>query len=239
MSHDLASDIAATDLARSVLDSAWLSRLDELKAAFAAEAPLPGFVVVDDFLSPSALESATSEIRGTATSTYTVWSEDGDPLHLKCGFVEPNETYYYLTVHRRPTSPLPTLDRLAAALGAPPVLEIMRALTGRPISRLGMPCVLTAWDPGDFLGEHCDAGPVDRPAQLIVSLSLTLTDTWSERYGGCTKFSWDGSEREVTTWPHTNRAVIFAPHRGSLHWVERLTREAPARTRFTWTLHYE
>jgi len=205
--------------------------------AFRDQEPLPDFLIIKDFLSRSALEHALNGCARAHLEDYAVWSESSDSSQLVSGFGPPDPECSFLTYHQRSREPLVELEDVGAALASPEVLALLSELTGERLSRLGLPHVLTSWGPGCFLGEHCDAGPSDKPAKLVIALSLTKY--WERGFGGATQFAWSGSGRRVTTWPRLNQAALFRPHLGSIHWVEHIAEHAPYATRFTWTLHYE
>jgi 2-oxoglutarate-Fe(II)-dependent oxygenase superfamily protein len=88
-------------------------------------------------------------------------------------------------------------------------------------------------DAMSFVEAHTD----HVPKQKLV-LSLSLTEQWEESYGGTAVFAWTGLERAVRIPPRLNTAVLFVPFSGSFHWVEQISKNAPAKRRFTWTLFF-
>jgi hypothetical protein len=223
-----------TTVTTSLFNPVVLARTDEVRAAFQAETPLPGFVIVPDLLSEYWLQEALAGCDASELSTWCGYAIDEDMRVLRNEFCEPREGPIYVTVHQRPVQPVPQLQDLHARFVAPSTLDALRELTGIPLKPEGHRSVLTSWGPWSFLTQHTDA---NRPNRLLVSLSLTRR--WSPRFGGITGWRWAGVKETVWVEPHLNNAVLFAPFSGSDHWVEQIASDAPGRLRFTWTMEYE
>lgn len=213
-----------------------LGYLRALRALFQSEFPLPGFVVIPDFLTAEALSNALEGCHSAEYATFCGYSPTGDPRDIRAEFCEPREDYTYATIHERPVSEIPQLTRLYEAFATAETRRVLAEMTGIELREIGFPSVLTCWGPWSFLEPHTDAGTPSRPTRLVVSLSLT--ERWDPRHGGATTFWWTGSPRSVTIQPQLNTAVLFAPHPGSFHWVEQIAGDAPPRSRFTWVLPY-
>ncbi|MEF8736827.1 MAG: 2OG-Fe(II) oxygenase [Candidatus Accumulibacter necessarius] len=209
----------------------------QLAAIFRAESSLPGLAVVSSFFSDDAVGMLVGALKEIKFYRYCVWSPTNSDDDLRRAFQEPDLRFAHLSIHARPmVLDNPTFLRTAEALGSPPVLQWLNAVSGRPINYLDPRHVLTRWGPGDFLGPHLDAGSADQPVALV--LSISLTQGWRREWGGETVFEWDGSNTRLTSYPKANQTIIFAPHQGSYHWVEPVAESAPPDVRHTWTLHY-
>lgn len=209
----------------------------QLAAMFRTESPLPGLAVVSSFFSEDAVGALVEAMPKIEFSRYCVWSPTNSEDDLRSAFREPDLRFAHLSIHTRPrVLDNPDFLRTAEALGSPPVLQWLSTVSGRPINYLDPRHVLTRWGPGDFLGPHLDVGSVEQPVALVLSISLTRD--WRRDWGGETVFEWEGSKTRLTSYPKANQAIIFAPHRGSYHWVEPVAESAPPDRRHTWTLHY-
>ena len=211
-------------------------RLARLALQFAQPDPLPGLVVVPDFLSPAALQLALTAADTAELDTFCGHADPQDPGNLRNEFFKPVPDRVYCTIHQRPRKRSAAMKSLHAAFCAPPMLEQMRQLSGEPIGDSNHGSVLTAWGPWSFLREHCDFGDPQQPNLLVVSLSLTCE--WSPEFGGMTGFAWNGRPPVLRVAPTLNTAVVFRPHKGSIHWVEQIAGTAPRRQRYTWTMEY-
>jgi hypothetical protein len=218
------------------INPAVLARADAIRDAFQSEEPLPGFVIVRDFLAPDQLEQALAGCDQAQVANFCGHAPQDDPRALRNEFFEPVEGHVYVTIHQRAVEPVPQLDALQELFTAEPTLAAMERLTGMELSRHGHRSVLTAWGPWSFLGPHTDATRAGRPNRVLISLSLTRR--WDVRYGGLTGFQWNGSGPAIRVEPKLNSAVIFRAFPGSVHWVEQVGGDAPDRLRYTWTMEY-
>jgi hypothetical protein len=218
------------------INRAVLDRSDALRDAFQAPTPLPGFVIVSNFLTREHLEQALAGCDGAKVATFCGHAPEEDPLAVRNEFFEPVEGRLYITIHQRPVEGVPLLRALHDLLVAEETLVAMESLTGIALSRDGHRSVLTSWGPWTFLGPHTDAASAGRPNRLIVSLSLTRH--WDRRFGGITGFQWNGAGPTVWVEPRLNNAVIFKAFEGSVHWVEQIAGDAPDRLRYTFTMEY-
>jgi Rps23 Pro-64 3,4-dihydroxylase Tpa1-like proline 4-hydroxylase len=151
-------------------------------------------------------------------------------------FAEPEEDGVYVTIHQRPSQPMPALERLNLAFGSRDMVKLMAQLYGGMLSDKGHCGVLTCWGPHAFIDPHTDQGTDAEPSRIAIALSLT--DGWNPDHGGKTYFQWEDGGRIVCVRPRLNNAIIFATSKDSNHWVEQISGEAPERTRFTWTFSY-
>lgn len=194
-----------------------------LREAFQSDTPLPGMWVISDFLAPQWLACARQAVADCTFAPHEARHPNGTDL---------------LTRHQRAVNCPPSRLTLRHALSSPQALNQLAELTGIDLHVYGDPSgrfeddVLTRWDAGSFLGPHTDHG-----ARLVISLSLT--EAWHPEYGGMTRWAWDGAGREVVIAPRMNCCVLFAPHEGSVHWVEEIAQGAPDAARFTWTSYYQ
>jgi hypothetical protein len=213
-----------------------VERSAQLRAAFASESPLADLVIIPDLLSTVYLEQALAGCDAAPLATFCGYAPADDPQAVRNEFFEPVEGPLYVTIHQRPTGPIPQLQELHDLFVAEQTLVAMEALTGIALSRDGHRSVLTSWGPWSFLGRHCDAATGSRPNRLVISLSLTRS--WQRRFGGLTGFQWNGTGPTLWVEPHLNTAVVFRAFLGSVHWVEQIAGDAPERTRYTWTMVY-
>lgn len=214
-----------------------LSAPNEVRERFVGDLPLPDFVVVTDFLETHLASEVLREALDAPYATWCGYSLTGKEADLKAHFCEPNDQAFFVTVHQRPTRPIPLLDKIGKSFAQPEVMQALREMTGLPLNEMrpfGSE-ILTRWTPGSFLNAHTDAGPKERPTQLVISLSLTAN--WCPDFGGSTMFKWEGSDQSIETWPLFNSAVLFRAHPGSTHWVNRVEDHARS-SRFTFTLHF-
>lgn len=218
------------------INAAVLERSDAVRAAFQAPAPLPGFVIIPDFLTAEYLERALAGCDGANVATFCGHAPEDDPEAVRNEFFEPVEGRLYITIHQRPVGPVPLLRALHERLVAEETLAAMERLTGITLSGEGHRSVLTSWGPWTFLGPHTDATSAGRPNRLILSLSLTRR--WDRRFGGITGFQWNGAGPTVWVEPLLNNVVIFKAFEGSWHWVEQIAGDAPDRLRYTFTMEY-
>jgi 2OG-Fe(II) oxygenase superfamily len=221
------------------MNSVWPLRMSlfeelaTLRARFLAHDPFPSFVLIQRFLDVGALKAPLRQLEAAAFKTYCGWSNHADGRELHAGFRELDEAGFFVTVHQRPVVPVPGLDKLADAIGTRACLSLLSQMTGLTLRLLGRPAVLTSWGPGSFIGRHSDAGPVDNPVQLVLSLSLTRS--WLTDYGGTTTYASETDAQTFTVDPEFNCATIFRPRP---HWVSPVASHGPKRSRYTWTLHF-
>jgi 2OG-Fe(II) oxygenase superfamily len=211
-----------------------LQHQDDVREAFRSRDPLPEFVVIPNFLRKTILDDVSKGCESGKYSTYCSYVHPLDCHDVKSGFCEPNEKDLYVTIHHRPTHPIIAIQRLEDCFKSEDAIGALSALTGRRLSGF-YHSVLICWGRGAFIAPHNDYDP-NCPAQLV--LSLTLTKLWRPSYGGMTIFAWVDADRAVRFRPRLNTAVLFAPHSGSVHWVEQISDRAPPRRRFTWTAFF-
>lgn len=216
------------------LNPSLLKRRDEIRRGFQSDNPLPQFQVVPDFLRGSILDRVLAGCRNAQYSTFCAYCEPTDRKKVLSEFCEPREGPLYVTVHQRPTYPIRELEWLSELFNTSEALAAVADLTGISAKRCD-DGVLTCWGPETFVEAHTDYVPQRR--QKLV-LSLSLTEQWDHSYGGTTVFAWTGLGRAVRMPPRLNTAVLFVPFSGSFHWVEQISKNAPAKRRFTWTLFF-
>lgn len=204
--------------------------------SFRSNLPLYNFTVVNDFLSPDFFISIQNFAQRASMERYCVFSRSEDSRFIEKGFSDPDERYYYLSVHKRMRHRHGVPADIEDLVGSSDMLAFLSAIAGTRLRGLEIPGTLTGWDPGHFLGEHTDEGDPQRPTKLVVSLSLT--SSWKPEFGGMTHYQWLGHESEIVVEPTANTATLFQPGEHSVHWVTPINGTAPANKRYTWTLDY-
>lgn len=177
-------------------------KLDELARAWATATPFP-YVVIDDVVEPETLATLLQ-----AVSQEPHWNNRGEIYD----FMASGETVAH-----------PTLRELHAELGSPPVLDAIRAISGRPVTKADLRSYV--YVPGSYLLPHADSrASIGR----LVAFAYYL---WTE---GC-----EGGELELFACemagdelisarpaqqlvPRANRMVLFDVTNASLHQVREV-----------------
>jgi len=206
-----------------------------IREAFVSDHPLPRFAVIPDFVQSELIDDALAGCKRAHFETYCGYSMTEDGKDMKSGYREPDESAYYVTIHKRSRTPIPEIARLKDLFRTGETIAALNALTDSGITRMLEPDVLTYWSPASFLERHTDDVP-DTHLRLV--LSVSLTEGWEPAYGGATLYAWSNLDRRVRLQPRLNTAVLFAPSSTSDHWVEQVSNDAPPLTRFTWTAFF-
>lgn len=185
--------------------------LDELSQAWAAASPFP-HVVVDDVVEPETLVALQQ-----AVSQEPHWPNRGEIYD----FMASGEA----VVH-------PVLRQLQAELGSAPVLDMVRAVSGRPVANADLRSYV--YLPGSFLLPHADSrASIGR----LVAYAFYIWTQGCEG-GELELFACEMSGDELVTarpalrvLPRDNRMVMFDVTNASLHQV----REVLAGTRVSLT----
>lgn len=177
-------------------------KLDELARAWATASPFP-YVVIDDVVEPETLATLLG-----AVGQEPHWRNLGEIYD----FMASGETVTH-----------PVLRELHAELGSPPVLEAIRAISGRPVTKADLRSYV--YVPGSYLLPHADSrASIGR----LVAFAYYL---WTE---GC-----EGGELELFACemtgdelvsarpvqrlaPRANRLVLFDVTNASLHQVREV-----------------
>jgi Rps23 Pro-64 3,4-dihydroxylase Tpa1-like proline 4-hydroxylase len=212
-----------------------MGRSRAIRDDFTSDHPLPGFTVVPNFLRRELIEDALAGCRRAHFESYCTYSVSAEGGDLKSEFREPEESAYYLTVHKRSRIPIPEVARLKELLRRKESIAALNEFTGAGVTEMFESDVLTYWNPGSFLSQHTDDVP---SIHFRLAISVSLTEDWQPAYGGTTLYAWRGLDRCICFQPQLNAAVIFAPFSGSDHWVEQVSNDAPPLTRFTWTTFF-
>jgi len=212
-----------------------LRRGATLRNEFVSNHPLPRFTVIPDFVRRELIEDALAGCKRAHFETYCGYSMTEDGADLKSQYREPDESAYYVTIHKRSRTPIPEIVRLKDLFRTAESIAALNELTDAGITRMYEPDVLTYWSPGSFLERHTDDVP---HTHFRLVLSVSLTERWGPAYGGATLYAWKALHRHVRLQPRLNTAVMFVPFAGSDHWVEQVSNDAPVLTRFTWTAFF-
>jgi len=176
--------------------------LDELARTWAAAKPFP-YVVLDDVVEPDALAALLH-----AVSQEPHWPNRGEIYD----FMASGETVAH-----------PTLRELETELGSPPMLEAIRAISGRPVTRADLRSYV--YVPGSYLLPHADSR---------ASIGRMVAFAYYLHTEGC-----EGGELELFTCemegdevvhatsaelvvPRANRMVLFDVTNASLHQVREV-----------------
>lgn len=175
---------------------------DELARTWATSSPFP-HVVLDDVVEPDTLATLLQ-----AVSQEPHWPNRG-------------EIYDFMASAEEVTHP--TLRELHAELGSAPVLDAIRAISGRPVTRADLRSYV--YVPGSYLLPHADSrASIGRMVAFVYYL-------WTE---GC-----EGGELELFACemngdelirarpaqlvvPRANRMVLFDVTNASLHQVREV-----------------
>lgn len=212
-----------------------LGRSAIIRDDFLCDRPLPRFAVIPEFVRRELIEDALAGCKRTNFETYCGFSMTEDGADLKSEYRQPDESLYYVTIHQRSRTPIPEIVRLREEFQTAEAIAALNEFTNAGITQMYEPDVLTYWSPGSFLERHTDDVP---GTNFRLILSVSLTENWERAYGGATLYGWSGLDREVRLQPRLNTAVLFVPFSGSDHWVEQISNDAPALTRFTWTAFF-
>ncbi len=177
-------------------------KLDELARVWATATPFP-YVMIDDVVEPDTLASLLQ-----AVSQEPHWRNRG-------------EIYDFMA--SGPTVTNPTLQELHAELGTLPVLDAIRAISGRPVTQADLRSYV--YLPGSYLLPHADSrASIGR----LVAFAYYL---WTEgcEGGELELFACEMAGDEVISArpaqllaPRANRMVLFDVTNASLHQVREV-----------------
>jgi Rps23 Pro-64 3,4-dihydroxylase Tpa1-like proline 4-hydroxylase len=120
------------------------------------------------------------------------------------GFQYAYNTYPMLDAYLQRWSQVPLLDRLLEFINSPPMLELVRAVTGHDEIVKG-DAQATCFGPGHFLKIHDDINEPDRVAAYV----LNFTRQWHPDWGGYLQFYDDRLDIEQGLLPRFNVMNIF------------------------------
>lgn len=205
------------------------------RESFCHAAPMERWLTLPDFLDGASAARIWRACRAAQYRTFCGYMVPGEQGYRN-EFHEPNLVNTYISVHRRSLELAEPLRELERAMGSAETLDLLRAMTGEPLERLGQVSTLSCWEEDCFVTPHTDSGKLDGGAKLV--LWIWFCSQWRPEYGGITGFQWPHMREPYALLPEFNRAVLFRPFDGSFHWVTPVGANAPRKARFTWTLHY-
>ena len=177
-------------------------KLDELARAWATATPFP-HVVIDDVVEPETLATLLQ-----AVSQEPHWRNRG-------------EIYDFMASGETVTQE--ALRELHTALGSPPVLDAIRAISGRPVTQADLRSYV--YVPGSYLLPHADSrASIGR----LVAFAYYL---WTEgcEGGELELFACEMAGEELVSArpaqqlvPRPNRMVLFDVTNASLHQVREV-----------------
>lgn len=211
-----------------VLDLEAMERdLDVLQHRYREAAPFP-HLVIDDFLSPTAIESAIEEFPPLRIDDWNTYSHA-------------NERKFSQT---EPATWGSTLQSILAELNSDRFVSFLSVLTGfeglfadDSLEGGGLHQSTT----GGFLNVHADftVHPHHRNWQRRINLLLYLNEDWRPEYGGDLElWSPDMKECVKSIAPIANRAVIFTTDMDSFHGHPEPMTCPPETTRKSLALYY-
>jgi len=176
--------------------------LDELARTWSTAKPFP-HVVLDDVVEPDALATLL-----LAVSQEPHWPNRG-------------EIYDFMASGEEVTQP--ALRELQAELGTAPVLDAVRAISGRPVTRADLRSYV--YVPGSYLLPHADSrASIGRMVAWVYYLFTEGCEGGELELFSCTM---DGDELVHATSAHlvvprANRMVLFDVTNASLHQVREV-----------------
>ena len=218
-----------------MLNRKLFEQIEEIQIKFRGSNPLLNFIHLNDFLEISIAKKILSELNSTSYDTYCAYSLNETGNNIITGFCEPNEAYFYTTIHKRPIEEISSLETLYDYFSKKNVISFLSSLCGERLSRIGDKHILTYWPTGSFLDYHTDDGRGNYRVKLVLSISFTLG--WKKSFGGITEFNWNIGDEIFKLKPKFNSAFLFRPFSGSFHRVTQVSEKSKS-NRFTWTIHF-
>lgn len=210
-----------------------LSRTSEFRESYFASDPLSCLLVVDDFLHPETAATLSRSFEDASFKTFCIYTESAAPdAPVLKRTMEPVPDFFYISVQRRAAHKITALDEFVDRLASQPTMELLEDLTDIHVRGLIRQNFLSCFTKGHFLERHTDFGQ-----GVKLSLSINFTKYWKESWGGQAIYSWKNTKGSVTVAPAWNRAVLFAPSRDSVHWVEEVKSDADV-PRLSCTFHF-
>ncbi len=177
-------------------------KLDELARQWAAARPFP-YVVIDDVVDPAALQTLLQ-----AVAQEPHWPNRGEIYD----FMASGETVAH-----------PTLRELEAELGSPPVLEAIRTISGRPVTRADLRSYV--YLPGSYLLPHADSrASIGRLVAFAYYIYTQGCEGGELELFDC-EMAGDqviSARSDVVLTPRDNRLVLFDVTNASLHQVREV-----------------
>ena len=183
---------------------------EEIRARYEVAQPFP-YVVIDDFLTPAALEAAIAAFPPASASIWDLhdWTIQGHRVSLKKGCNEELEV------------PVP-IRRIMRELDCSLFLRFLSKATGVPLlipdpTWLGNNLILI--EPGGFLNAHADfSNHFQNGLDHRLNLLLYLNPDWQDAWGGQLELWRPGaSGPETSIVPIANRCVIFGTTKTTFH----------------------
>ncbi|MBL0214460.1 MAG: 2OG-Fe(II) oxygenase [Myxococcales bacterium] len=175
----------------------------ELSRAWASASPFP-HVVLDDVVAPDTLSTLLQ-----AVSQEPHW---------------PNRGEIYDFMASGPTVAHPTLQALHAELGSPPVLEAIRAISGRPVTSADLRSYV--YVPGSYLLPHADSrASIGRMVAFAYYLFTEGCEGGELELYACEMAGDEliSARSAHVVMPRANRMVLFDVTNASLHQVREVT----------------